>query len=82
MDVAEPAIEAFEAMGYSVTPLGGGRIMMDVTARSVHVYGFSVGLGGEEGGPPGHGMRDHSQAAALIREVRPDYTTTFSADGY
>ena len=32
-------------------------------ARSVHVFGYSVGLGGDEGGPPGRGMPDHSQAA-------------------
>ena len=34
------------------------------------------------GGPPGSGMSDHSEVATLVRRVRPDYTTTFSPDGY
>ena len=48
----------------------------------MHIYGYSVGLGGGEGGPPGRNMRDHSEAAALVRRRLPDYEVTFSADGY
>jgi len=82
MDVAEPAIEALEAQGFEVEPLGGGRIRFAPSEGSVHVYGYSVGLGGEEGGPPGHGMRDHAEVAELIRRRYPAMTTTWAAEGY
>lgn len=50
--------------------------------RLVESRPSQVGLGGEEGGPPGHGMKDHSDVASLIRKARPEFTATFSADGY
>lgn len=81
-DVAEPAIQRYKAAGFLVEPLGGGRIVVDSQQRTAFVYGYSYGYGGSEGGPPGHGMSDHSEAAALIRRACPDYTTTFSPDGY
>ena len=81
-DVAQPAIRRYEAAGFRVEPLGGGRIVVDPQRRTVFIYGYSYGFGGSEGGPPGHGMSDHSEVAALVRRVRPDYTTTFSPDGY
>ena len=81
-NVAEPAVANFEARGYRVEALGGGRIKFDPRWQTVHIYGYSVGLGGGEGGPPGRNMRDHSEAAALVRRRLPDYEVTFSADGY
>lgn len=81
-DVAEPAIAKFEASGYAVKALGGGRVKLDERWQTVHIYGYSVGLGGDEGGPPGRGMRDHSEAAALVRRRLQSYTVTYSADGY
>ena len=62
-DVGASPTAKFEARGCRVEALGGGRIMLDSVRRSVHVFGYSVGLGGDEGGPPGRGMPDHSQAA-------------------
>ena len=81
-DVAEPQIRRFEASGFDAEPLGGGRCVRDDGARSVHVYGYSVGFGGGEGGPPGAGMRDHAEVAALIRQALPGYAVTFDAGGY
>jgi len=82
-DVAEPAIEAFEELGYRAQPLGGGRIVRrDGPTPTVEMYGFSVGFGGSEGGPPGHGMRDHSETAALVRQALPSHAVTFSSAGY
>ena len=82
-DVAAPAIRNFRALGYRAEPLGGGRILRtDTPAKTVHIYGYSVGFGGGEGGPLGRGMRDHSQVAALAREALPGYEVTFSPDGY
>ena len=62
-DVGASPTAKFEARGCRVEALGGGRISLDTQRRSVHVFGYSVGLGGDEGGPPGRGMPDHSQAA-------------------
>ena len=82
-DVAEPSMDTFEAMGYSVEPLGGGRIVRkDAPVNTVEIYGYSVGFGGGEGGPPGRGMDDHSQTAALVRELLPSHSVTFSPHGY
>jgi len=80
--VAEPAIEAYEAMGYACEPLGGGRIVRDDTAKTIHLYGYSVGFGGAEGGPPGRGMRDHAEVAHLIERSLPAYSVTWDRNGY
>lgn len=66
-----------------VRALGGGRIVRrDEPGKTVEIYGYSVGFGGSEGGPPGRGMKDHSEAAALVREAMPGYKVSFSSDGY
>jgi len=81
-EVADPYVAKFESKGYCVEPLGGGRIIMDSKQHTVHIYGYSVGFGGAEGGPPGHAMVDHSEVAAIVRQTLPDYTVTFSPEGY
>ena len=71
-------------MSWLAEPLGGGRIQRsdDPQGKTVHIYGYSVGFGGAEGGPPGHGMSDHSEVADLVREALPSHTVTWSPDGY
>ena len=64
--VAEPAIKRFESMGYSCEPLGGGRIIRDNENLTIHIYGYSVGFGGADGGPPGAGMQDHSEVTPSL----------------
>ena len=81
-EVAEPAMDAYAAMGYQSEPLGGGRLVRDDANKLVHIFGYSVGLGGADGGPPGHGMRDHSEVAALVQRAMPGYTVTFDCHGY
>ena len=61
---------------------GGGRIKCSHAGRRVHIYGYSVGFGGGEGGPPGRGMRDHAEVAALVQERYAGYAVTFAPDGY
>ena len=63
-------------------PLGGGRIRRDDSSKAVEIYGYSVGFGGGEGGPPGRGMRDHSEVAALVQQALPGYDVSHSASGY
>ena len=81
-DVGAKPTALFEGRGCRVQALGGGRIKLDAQLRTAHVYGFSVGLGGDEGGPPGRGMPDHAQAAALVRLGLPGHVVTFAATGY
>eukprot|EP01065_Artemidia_motanka_P047726 TRINITY_DN7535_c4_g1_i2.p1 TRINITY_DN7535_c4_g1~~TRINITY_DN7535_c4_g1_i2.p1 ORF type:complete len:373 (+),score=121.64 TRINITY_DN7535_c4_g1_i2:48-1121(+) len=81
-DVADPLVRKLTAAGLGVAALGGGRIQCSHERKRVFIYGFSVGFGGGEGGPPGAGMRDHSETAALVRQRYPGYDVTFSADGY
>ena len=54
----------------------------DCLPHQVRIYGYSVGFGGAEGGPPGRGMRDHSEVAALIQKALPAYTVTYDSFGY
>ena len=48
----------------------------------MHIYGYSVGFGGAEGGPPGRGMRDHAAVAELVAQALPSHSVTHSPDGY
>ena len=74
---------AFKAMGCRCEALGGGRIerVDEGDGGTVHIYGFSVGFGGADGGPPGRGMKDHAETSKLVRQMLPKHTVTFSADG-
>eukprot|EP01062_Namystynia_karyoxenos_P003711 TRINITY_DN11318_c0_g1_i2.p1 TRINITY_DN11318_c0_g1~~TRINITY_DN11318_c0_g1_i2.p1 ORF type:complete len:393 (+),score=91.93 TRINITY_DN11318_c0_g1_i2:85-1179(+) len=80
--VAQPLLERLRGEGLSAEPIGGGRIRLSRASRTAFIYGYSVGYGGDDGGPPGHGMADHSEVAALLRERYPDYDVSFSAEGY
>ena len=51
-------------------------IEADCLPHQVRIYGYSVGFGGAEGGPPGRGMRDHSEVAALIQKALLQVLTT------
>lgn len=64
-------------------PRVAGRIVRkDAPRNTVEIYGFSMGFGGDEGGPPGRGMRDHAEVAELVREALPTHTVSHSPDGY
>ncbi|KAH7723813.1 sex-regulated protein janus-A-like protein [Aphelenchoides avenae] len=51
---------------------GGGRIDHDATNKKLKVYGYSQGFG----------KADHSKAVDLLKEKYPNYTITWSDDGY
>ena len=79
-DVARPMVNDFRGEGLSAEALGGGRIRFD--DDGIFIYGYSVGFGGSEGGPPGRGMSDHAAVARLVRRRYPSVTVTHSPDGY
>mgnify|MGYP006148057571 CR=1 FL=1 len=81
-NVAEPVVGRFTSEGYRCEPLGGGRIIRDDEKKEISIYGHSVGFGGADGGPPGHGMRDHAEVAALVRRALPEYAVSWDPDGY
>jgi len=78
--VAAPILERWGR--HRCEALGGGRIVRDAQARTVKIYGYSVGFGGDEGGPPGAQMKDHSQVAELVLERYPDHDITYDRHGY
>ena len=83
--VAKPVVDRYRRQGLMAEPLGGGRISFTDSvsgSAKIHIYGFSVGFGGDEGGPPGTGMSDHVEVARLVALRYPDAAVTFSPDGY
>ena len=80
--VAKPVVAAMAARGLEATPLEGGRFECSHAERTVHVYGYSKGFGGSEGGPPGREMSDHLEVVALIQRRYPEYAVTQSPEGY
>lgn len=57
----------YEAMGFDCEPLGGGRIVRDDTQKTIHIYGYSVGFGGAEGG----GRYTHAPCAPVTTRDDP-----------
>lgn len=51
---------------------GGGRVLVNVSSKKILVYGYSVDFG----------KADHSMTVAAIKEVLPEWTVTYSNDGY
>ena len=64
-----------ERSGYrSISVLGGGRIRLDTSAKSVYIYGFSYGFG----------KADHALSQLTV-EADPrykGYKVTWSDEGY
>ncbi|GJQ72589.1 putative sex-regulated protein [Trypoxylus dichotomus] len=52
--------------------LGGGRIAHDAAAKAIKVYGYSQG----------YGKADHRVAVELLQKSYPDYSITWSDEGY
>ncbi|XP_068969982.1 14 kDa phosphohistidine phosphatase-like [Bombus flavifrons] len=51
---------------------GGGRIEHDPDEKTIKVYGYSQGFG----------KADHEVTVGLLKKKYPDYTITWSDDGY
>jgi phosphohistidine phosphatase len=74
-NAAEPFVDALERSGYrSIDIMGGGRIDLDCTKKSIHVYGYSYGFG----------LADHALSkSVLLQDPRfRDYDVTWSNEGY
>lgn len=52
--------------------IGGGRIKIDPKSKSIFVYGYSQS----------YGLCDHSLTCELLKTQYPDYSYSWSNDGY
>lgn len=71
-DIYDPVSKGIEALGLDTEPIGGGRIFHNVAAKTIEVYGYSMGFG----------PADHSITVEKLKKVYPDYTISFSNEGY
>ncbi|KNC75682.1 hypothetical protein SARC_11798, partial [Sphaeroforma arctica JP610] len=51
---------------------GGGRILHDTQAKTIHIFGFSYGFG----------LANHRTSQAQCEKTYPDYKVTWSNEGY
>jgi phosphohistidine phosphatase len=74
-NAAEPLVDSLERCGYrSIDVTGGGRIDLDCTKKTIHVYGHSYGFG----------LADHALSKSVIlQDPRfADFDVTWSNEGY
>ena len=70
-DVMEEAVRRIP--GATAECLGGGRILHDVAAKKIFVFGYSQAFG----------LADHAATCELLRHAYPPpYTISWSNDGY
>ncbi|XP_044595357.1 14 kDa phosphohistidine phosphatase-like [Cotesia glomerata] len=58
--------------GLDTECVGGGRINHNAEGKTIKVYGYSQGFG----------KADHTIAVGLLKKKYPDYTITWSDEGY
>ena len=74
-NAAEPYVELLEDNDYSsIDILGGGRIALDSTNKTISVFGYSYGFG----------LADHAiSKAVILKDPRySDFDVTWSNEGY
>eukprot|EP01134_Creolimax_fragrantissima_P005246 CFRG5246T1 len=71
-DVARPVVESLAALGLSTEVTGGGRIICDMGAKSIHIFGFSYGFG----------LANHRISQSLCENIYPGYNVSWSNEGY
>ena len=74
-DAALPLVEELRALDVAHEILGGGRIQFESDAKTIHIYGHSMGF-------PWQGEFRHDLSAKVCQEAYPDYTVTTSNEGY
>ncbi|XP_783577.1 14 kDa phosphohistidine phosphatase [Strongylocentrotus purpuratus] len=72
-DIYDEVTPALEKQGINCSCPGGGRIEHDKNAKTILVYGYSMGFG----------QADHSIAVKILQKKFPDYTSIKSSnEGY
>ncbi len=64
--------EGSNLTGIDSEVIGGGRININSTKKTVFVYGYSMG----------YGICDHSITSKIITEIYPSYKVSWSNEGY
>ncbi|KAF6022392.1 PHPT1 [Bugula neritina] len=71
-DIYDAECSKLEPIGLDCECLGGGRVLTNSAAKTINVYGYSMGFG----------RADHQITCDIIKRSYPDYTITWSNEGY
>jgi len=71
-DIYDEVAGGIEGLGLDCECVGGGRIQHDSAQKTLHIYGYSMGFG----------KADHSITKSVLQTQYPDYTITWSDEGY
>uniref|UniRef100_A0A914E2L7 Sex-regulated protein janus-B n=1 Tax=Acrobeloides nanus TaxID=290746 RepID=A0A914E2L7_9BILA len=65
-------VKSVESRDVKFKCLGGGRIKHEPASKSLFVYGYSQGFG----------QADHQKSVDILKTKYPDYSISFSNEGY
>ena len=71
-DVSDKCCPQIEKLGFKTDTIGGGRIKHDPENKLIVVYGYSIGFG----------KADHRITVSKLKKKYPDYTITWTDEGY
>uniref|UniRef100_UPI00398E49C2 14 kDa phosphohistidine phosphatase n=1 Tax=Pristiophorus japonicus TaxID=55135 RepID=UPI00398E49C2 len=71
-DIYDEACAEIEKQGLHCECQGGGRIKHDSGAKTIHVYGYSMGFG----------RAKHEITMKILKAKYPDYSVTWADEGY
>lgn len=71
-DIYDSVAPGITGIGLDPEPIGGGRIKHSVSDKTLFVYGYSMG----------YGRAEHEITVDKLKKAYPDYSVTFSNDGY
>ncbi|ESO86341.1 hypothetical protein LOTGIDRAFT_150831 [Lottia gigantea] len=71
-DIFDEISPNIESKGLDCECVGGGRIQVDASKKTLQIYGYSQGFG----------RADHAITAKLLERKYKEYDITFTNDGY
>ena len=71
-DIFDECYPQLKTLGLTADCIGGGRIKHDASAKTLFVYGYSMGFG----------RADHTITVSKLKESYPNYEITWSNEGY
>jgi len=71
-DIFDEVSPGIQGLGVEARCEGGGRIKHDPSKKELFVYGYSVG----------YGKADHTITVAILKKALPEYSVTYSDEGY
>ncbi|XP_076810998.1 14 kDa phosphohistidine phosphatase-like [Clavelina lepadiformis] len=71
-DILDSCAPQIRSLGFQAEAIGGGRIKHDPAKKRLDVYGYSMGFG----------RADHRITVKKLEKAYPDYSITWSNEGY